>query len=227
MAHETPHVFLSYSHEDIGMTKGVYSDLKHYGVDVWLDSESLMPGDKWRDRIQDAIEDSRCFVALLSTQSMTKRGFVQKELKTALDVLDSFPDSESYIIPVRLCECKISNRRPRERQWVDLFPEEQYRTGLQKILEVVSPGSFVVRHEAAELTSNAVNEMLRKHGYYDHDRNPQARGLLHSYRHESTEASRVVDDATGLMGERDGSRQHMTCEQAEAYVGELTNGSSL
>ena len=25
--------------------------LKHYGLDVWLDTEPLLPGDKWKDKI--------------------------------------------------------------------------------------------------------------------------------------------------------------------------------
>lgn len=225
MADASPPVFLSYAHEDIGMAKRVYSDLRRYGVDIWLDTESLMPGDNWRDRIQDAIENSRYFLALLSPQSISKKGFVQKELKTALQVLDLFPDSESYIIPVRLCECKIKNRRLRERQWVDLFPEQHYEAGIQKILQVVSPESFIVRNEAAELASNAVNAMLRKHGYYDHDRNPQGRGLAHSYRSYSHGPNCVVDGATGLVWQKRGSPDHLTFEEASAYVAHLDHTS--
>jgi hypothetical protein len=38
------------------------------------------------------------FLALLSQNSVTKRGYVQKELSEALDILDEFPSSEIFII---------------------------------------------------------------------------------------------------------------------------------
>ena len=102
MTDQKPKIFLSYAREDMGMAKQLYNDLKRYGLDVWLDTESLLPGDRWKDRIQDAIENSNYFIALLSTKSVNKKGFVQKELKTALEVLDLFLNSKRFILPVRL-----------------------------------------------------------------------------------------------------------------------------
>ncbi len=219
MTDTKPQVFLSYAHEDIGMAKRVYSDLKGYGLNVWFDADALQAGEQWPDRIQDAIENSRYFLALLSTQSLTKKGFVQKELKTALNVLDLFPDSESYIILVRLCECRISNRRLRDRQWVDLFPEEQYNIGIKKILEVISPESFIIRHEPALLTSNEVNMMLREHGYYDHDRNPSGKGIVHHYKEQPASDGAVVrDDMTGLIWQRAGSEKEVAYEEVDEYI---------
>jgi len=84
MEKQKPKIFLSYAREDMGMAKKLYHDLKRYGLDVWLDMKSLLPGDKWKDKIQNAIENSNYFIALLSRRSINKRGFVQKELKTAL-----------------------------------------------------------------------------------------------------------------------------------------------
>ena len=37
------------------MAKQLYNDLKRYGFDVWLDTESLLPGDRWKDKIQEVI----------------------------------------------------------------------------------------------------------------------------------------------------------------------------
>jgi hypothetical protein len=72
-------IFLSYARENMSMAKQLYNDLKRYGLDVWLDTESLLPGDRWKDKIQDAIENSNYFIALLSRKSVNKKGFVQKE----------------------------------------------------------------------------------------------------------------------------------------------------
>jgi len=46
MNNPTSKIFLSYAREDMGMAKQLYNDLKRYGLDVWLDIESLLPGDK-------------------------------------------------------------------------------------------------------------------------------------------------------------------------------------
>jgi len=61
MNKEKPTIFLSYAREDIGMAKKLYNDLKRYGLDVWLDTELLLPGDRWKDNFQDAIENSNYF----------------------------------------------------------------------------------------------------------------------------------------------------------------------
>jgi len=53
---------------------------------------------------------------------------VQKELKTALEVLDLFPSSERFILPVKLDDCcEVGERKLKEHHWVDLFPENEYQ----------------------------------------------------------------------------------------------------
>ena len=102
MNKEKHKIFLSCARKDMGMAERLYNYLKRYGLDVWLDTESLLAGDSWKNRIQKNIENSNYFIAVLSTKSVNKKGFVQKELKTALEVLDLFPISERFILPIRL-----------------------------------------------------------------------------------------------------------------------------
>jgi hypothetical protein len=58
----------------------------------------------------------------LSRASTTKEGFVQKEIRYALDELDSRPTGTILIVPVRLEDCDVPVRL-RSWQWVDLFEE--------------------------------------------------------------------------------------------------------
>jgi len=74
MNDQKPKIFLSYAREDMGMAKKLYNDLKRYDLDVWLDTESLLPGDRWKDKIQDVIEKSNYFIALLLTKSVQEVG---------------------------------------------------------------------------------------------------------------------------------------------------------
>ena len=127
-------VFLSYAREDSETALKLYNDLKNQGVDVWLDKEKLIPGQNWKYAISQAIKESTHFLALFSSNSVSKRGFYQKELKKALDVLDELPEYEIYFIPVRLDECVPANEKLQDIHWADLFPA--YQDGLKQILKV-------------------------------------------------------------------------------------------
>lgn len=80
-------VFISYAREDSAMARRLYGDLAASGHTPWLDSENLLPGERWRRAIQLAIKESDYFLALLSSSSVSKRGFVQKEVLAAIEVL--------------------------------------------------------------------------------------------------------------------------------------------
>lgn len=129
------HIFLSYSKADFKIAKRISNDLKSAGLEIWFDEVSLLPGQKWKIEIQKAIRKSSFFLTLLSTNSVNKRGFVQKEIKEALSFLDEIPESEVYIIPVRLDECEPSPYELHHYQWVDLFKD--YNKGIENILRVV------------------------------------------------------------------------------------------
>ena len=224
MKNQPPKIFLSYARENRGIATRLYNDLNRYELDVWLDMESLLPGDRWKDRIQDAIENSSYFIALLSTRSVNKKGFVQKELKTALEVLDLFPSSERFILPLRLDDCEICERKLKEHHWVDLFGENEYENGFKKILMVVSPGRFIIRNKPKELSSANVNEMLKIHGYYDRDRNPDGKGIDHQYELQKINNDNVIfDKETALMWQQSGSEEFMDYKNAKKYINELNN----
>lgn len=128
-------VFLSYARADSQQALRLYNDLIGAGVDVWLDQESLLPGQLWRPAIEHAIRNSRYFIALLSNASVNRRGYVQKELVIALDVLDEFPNAEIFVIPARLDDCTPTHRKLTDIHWVDLHPD--WDRGVAKILKAI------------------------------------------------------------------------------------------
>lgn len=130
-------VFICYAREDQEIARRLYADLKNAGVGPWMDCEDLSPGQKWRMAINQVLKDSSFVIALLSSRSLSKQGFVQKELKKALDLLDHVPDSEIFLIPVRLEDCEPQDEKLQELHWVDLLPD--YELGLQRILRVLIP----------------------------------------------------------------------------------------
>ena len=126
-------IFISYARADTEDANRLYNDLKLSGLEPWLDTESLLAGENWRISIKDAIRNSRYFVALLSSNSIEKIGYVQRELKEALEVLLEFPQSKRFIIPVRLDDNQVNDEKLKEIHIVDLFPD--WKQGIRKILK--------------------------------------------------------------------------------------------
>lgn len=127
-------VFISYCREDEQIASTLYRDLTSSGIECWFDKASLVPGQRWRDTIESAIKRSRFFLALLSSNSVGKRGYVQKELALALDILDEFPETDTFVVPVRADLCSPSHRRIQNLHWLDLFPA--YKPSLLKLVEI-------------------------------------------------------------------------------------------
>ena len=91
MNQENQNIFVSYAREDVDSARRLYECLKSYGLHPWMDEVDLLPGQRFADIIKEAIRVSRYFVALISSHSVNKRGFVQRELREALDVLAEVP----------------------------------------------------------------------------------------------------------------------------------------
>jgi len=125
-------VFISYAREDQSWAERLYMDLRKQEINAWLDIRCLPAGANWKFEIKKAIRNSRYFILLLSKHSITKRGFVQKEIKEALDILQEFPTGAIYLIPARLDRTEPVDDNLQELNWVDLAPN--YHDGLARIL---------------------------------------------------------------------------------------------
>jgi hypothetical protein len=136
-------VFISYVREDIDRADRIYSRLKSIPtLDIWFDRRCLKPGEKWRLAISKAIRESSFFITLLSKRSISKRGFAQKEVKYALEILDELPEDQIFIIPLRLDDCYIPERL-RELHCIDLFPIED--EAMEKVLDVLKGHEYLGR----------------------------------------------------------------------------------
>lgn len=100
-------VFLSHAKEDRYKVKQLYQLLKTANFEAWFDEFDLTVGHKWKFEIQKAIQDCDLFIICLSKASIKKRGYVQAEIKYALEVALEFPEGELYIVPIRLDNCTV------------------------------------------------------------------------------------------------------------------------
>ncbi len=118
-----PEIFISYAREDQSQAERLYRDLQKEGFDVWMDTQDLLAGSNWSVEIRQAIRASEYFVLLLSAKSMTKRGFVHREIREALEVVGEMPENEIFLIPARLEPCDVTHEDLGRLHWVDLFPD--------------------------------------------------------------------------------------------------------
>jgi TIR domain len=116
-------LFISYAREDGEVAKRLFLALrKQPGVTPWLDSENLLPGARWTDEVLRQIEACDFILVLLSRRSVTKEGFVQREIRESIERLLNFPPDRRVLIPIRLEPCQPSHRELRKLHYLDMFP---------------------------------------------------------------------------------------------------------
>ncbi|HET6976344.1 MAG TPA: toll/interleukin-1 receptor domain-containing protein [Pyrinomonadaceae bacterium] len=118
-------VFLCHSSGDKSAVRDLYNRLLQDGIDPWLDEEKLLPGQDWQREIPRAVRDCDVVIVCLSRGSISKKGYIQKEIKYALDVADEQPEGAIFIIPLKLEDCETPERLCRW-QWVSLLEENGY-----------------------------------------------------------------------------------------------------
>lgn len=131
--------FLSYAREDLATAQKLKRDLSLRGFKIWADFEDLQPGQKWRFEITKAIRECDFFIALLSKSAITKKGYVQKEIREALEIVELVPPGSIYLLPVRADDSEPAHPSLVDLQWVDLFPS--YKHSLGKIVRALSGGA--------------------------------------------------------------------------------------
>jgi hypothetical protein len=130
-----PSAFVAYAVEDGLAADRLCDALEANGWSAWLDRRRLLPGQNWPRRIEEAIASSDCFIACFSTRSVKKRGGFQAEVRYALDCARRVPLDDTFVVPVRLDDCRVPAQIQRETQYVDLFPD--WDAGLEKILTII------------------------------------------------------------------------------------------
>ncbi len=158
------HVFVSYVREDQEAVDRLCIELRSRGVEVWLDREAILPGQRWREAIRGAIRDGAFFIACFS-QNYTSRdqNYMNEELTIAIDEIRQRATDITWFIPVRLSQCQIPERSIRagetllDLQWVDLFSD--WQRAINNILRTMGISLLSELEEyISELTEGSVLE---------------------------------------------------------------------
>ena len=125
-------VFLSYGSEDKDIVRMICSSLREDGVDAWFDECELLPGQDWNLEINRAVRRSDAILVCLSSRSVRKEGFLQKEIRIALDLAQEKPEGTIFIVPLKLDTCELPSRL-QNWQWVDWPENDAYHRILRSL----------------------------------------------------------------------------------------------
>ncbi|MFM6631579.1 MAG: SUMF1/EgtB/PvdO family nonheme iron enzyme [Microcystis panniformis] len=167
-------IFLAHASEDKPAVLALHERLKQAGYKPWLDKKDLIPGQIWRDEIPKAIKASQIFLACLSAKSANKQGYIQRELRIALDTLGQMLLGTIFFIPMRLEECEIPDLRLaevglnlRDLHWLDYWEEDGFEQLERAItyqfkLEPEEPKQLLSVFNFEVVGVNAKGEQIRK-----------------------------------------------------------------
>jgi len=143
-------IFLCHSSGDKAEVKDLYNLLLQRGADPWLDSEKLLPGQDWNLEINKVLDASDVILLCLSKKSVDKEGYVQREIRIALDRALEMPEGRIFLIPARLEECELPYKI-KSYQWVDLFVAD----GIEKLLKSLNLRAGQVKAQVLSLNGSA------------------------------------------------------------------------
>jgi TIR domain len=157
------HVFISYVRDNKDLVTRLASDLRRYGVEVWLDRERITPGQRWRDAIRVAISSGGLFLACFSREyAEREHSYMNEELTVAIDELRQRPTDRTWFVPVLLSQGYVPDRAIgagetlRDLQWIDL--DNDWNSGVASIVRVARREKPVLARLAKDSVPAAVKQ---------------------------------------------------------------------
>ncbi|GAI45431.1 unnamed protein product, partial [marine sediment metagenome] len=86
-------------------------------------------------KITKAITNSDFFIVCLTKNSYEKRGYLQREIKQALDIWQEKLEDDIYLFPARLEECDV-HQDLQDFQWVNLYEDD----GWDRLFRAIQAG---------------------------------------------------------------------------------------
>ena len=119
-------IFLCHASPDKAAVRELYKKLKADGFEPWLDEENILAGQNWELEIIKALRACDVIIVCLSKESVSKTGYIQKEIRFALDRALEQPEGAIFLIPLKLQPCELPESLNRY-QWVRYFEEDGYQ----------------------------------------------------------------------------------------------------
>lgn len=125
-------VFISYAKEDHELAEKLFDYLLENGFNPWLDKRKLLPGQQWDFEIKKGLREANYVILLLSSNSVKKRGYVQREFKLALKYYEEKLEDDIYLIPIKLNKCEVPENLT-SFQWTELTEDASFEVILTSL----------------------------------------------------------------------------------------------
>ena len=104
-----PTVFICHASEDKNYAANLYEQFEAAGFRPWLDKENLRGGDNWDQQIERTIKKEVDYFIVLQSQALAQKeiGYVNKEIRIALDHQMKFRQGLRFIIPVSIGDSPV------------------------------------------------------------------------------------------------------------------------
>jgi TIR domain len=146
--YDATHIFICFSSKDEAVAREVVEFLEAKGLQCWISSRDVLPGQNYQETIVQAIEAARGIVFLFS-ESSSKSGEIKKELSIGSSInLPVFPVRLAPILPDGALRYELAIR-----QWIDIFPHRGRALG--RLVETIKVAIDVgATHESEIPTVN-------------------------------------------------------------------------
>lgn len=112
-------IFLSYSRDDHKSVSEIRDLLQDFEIEVWFDTDDLVPGQEWEDEISLALKDSDLILVCVAARGIDPNSFFMKEVVLAKEIAEE-SDGAVTIAPLRL-EATSLPQVLQNLQWLDFF----------------------------------------------------------------------------------------------------------
>lgn len=137
-------IYFCYAKEDKLKVDEIYIAFREAGLQPWMDdppspynTEGLPPGADWDNEFRQRIEDSEVFMPFLSNISVKKQGYVQTELRLALQAQMKRPQNSQSLKPVLLEPCKVPDVKVDTLSLSQFHWYEWYKHGSRDLIRAV------------------------------------------------------------------------------------------
>lgn len=141
-------IFISHNHQDKEFVRRVSSDLRAAGFSVWLDEDIVSVGEKWTDKITEALERSDVVLVVLSASSSDSK-FQSSEIAYALASQRKSPTKR--VIPLVLDKKAELPFFLKDVVYADFSLPEKYNERLEQLIKILSAPQHV---DSSILTSD-------------------------------------------------------------------------
>lgn len=140
-------VFLNHAAEDKALVMPYFHKLKALGFEPWIDKR-ILPGQDWDEMIQRAFNAADVYLVFMTPRSVSKRGYVQREINDALDKQRYNLPGDIGLIPLMLADCEVPIKIAKSHQYIRL-PEGWHE--VVESLELAAQQRSIAIHTGVEM----------------------------------------------------------------------------